>query len=163
MADQQNVPIPKDTYQWHPDYAGQSFESVQRSLADSLRRDQASYEVALESAEREEHDAFNTVRDLEKRWSLYDFAWFEQDAELLARKISRFEQERESRQEMISWQDWKNESTVQASPAARGTAEKRDWRENLSDEQRRKLASALSILVLLTFALLCVLVYFLVR
>lgn len=167
MSDQQTTTSPPDSYQWHPDYKGQSFESVQRELADSIRRDQVSYEAALESAEKEEHGAFTTVRDLEKRWSDYDFAWFEQDPDLLARKISRFEQERESRQEMISWKDWKNEglapAPAPAPTATRAPGEKGDWRENLSDEQRRKLASALSILVLVTIALLCVSLYLLVR
>lgn len=152
-----------DSYEWHPDYTGKSFQSVQRELADSLRRDQALYHAALASAEKEEHGAFNTVRDLEKRWSEYDFAWFEQDPELLARKISRFEQERESRQEMIGWQDWKNDIPAQPTAAVRAPGEKTDWRENLSDEQRKRLASALSILVMVTFAILCVLLYFLVR
>lgn len=163
MSDQHHTPVQQETYEWHPDYAGKSFESVQRELADSLHRDQTAYQLALESAEKQEHDAFNTVRDLEKRWSIYDFAWFEQDPDLLARRISRFQQERESRQEMISWQEWKNESPATPAASAPVQGEKRDWRENLTDEQRRKLASALSILVLVTFAILCVLIYFIVR
>lgn len=163
MSDQQDSTIQPSTYQWHPEFTGKTIESVQREFADSIRRDQVAYHNALESAEKEEHGAFNTVRDLEKRWSDYDFAWFEQDPDLLARKISRFEQERESRQKLITWQDWKNEGNDQSTLAAKSPGEKTDWRANMSDDQRRKVASALSILVLVTFALLCVLLYYVVR
>ena len=149
------------TFEWHPEYAGQTSESVRRELVDSIQRDQKAYHTALESAEKEEFGAYATVRDLEKRWSEYDFAWFELKPEHLADKILRFEQERESRQELISWQEWKST----ASPVPQQVTldgEKRDWRENLTDEQRKRLASAISILVILAGVLLCVALYFII-
>ncbi len=149
------------SFTWHPEYSGRSVESVRRELVDSISRDQTAYHAALESAEREEHGAFTTVRDLEKRWSQYDFAWFEQSPEILAGRIIQFEQEREARQEMIDWQQWKTASRPSVATPASG--EKRDWRENLSDEQRKKLASGLAVGVMVLGLLMCIGLYLLVR
>ena len=148
-------------FEWHPEYTGRSMESVRRELEDRIRRDQQAYQAALESAEKEEHGAFSTVRDLEKRWSEYDFAWFELPPATLADKVIHFEHERESRQEMISWQDWKN--TSHPAPASAVPGEKRDWREDLTDEQRKKLASGMAIGVMVLGLVICIGLYLLVR
>ncbi len=148
-------------FTWHPEYSGKTFEEVRRTLIDDITRDQRAYHQALEDAEKEEFGAFNSVREVEKRWSEYDFGWFDVPPDSLANKILAFERDREGRQEMFSWQDWKAQSAPDPMPAA--PTEKRDWRENMTDEQRRKLASALSILVLATFALVCVGAYMLIR
>lgn len=151
-----------DGFVWHPEYAGRSFDSVRRELEDDIERDQRAYELALEHAEKEEFDSFNTVREIEKRWSDFDFGWVEVPAKVLADRILKFERGREERQELLSWKEWRAEGSAATSSMV-STGEKTDWRENLSDEQRRKLASALSVLVLVGLALLCVLVYFIVR
>lgn len=164
MPDQPDIapPTSAGTFEWHPEYAGQTYESLHRELVDRIARDQKAYQTALESAEKEEHGAFNTVRDLEKRWSGYDFAWFELKPELLADRVLRFEQEREARRELISWQEWKSSSASLAAPG--GTpGDKRDWRENLSDEQRKRVASALAILIILGTVLVCMALYFVIR
>lgn len=163
MTDRIDTTTAGDTpeFTWHPEYTGRSVESVHRELVDSIRRDQKAYQAALESAEKEEHGAFNTVRDLEKRWCEYDFAWFELPPEQLADRIIRFEQERESRRELITWQDWKDAS--HPAPVRTVPGEKRDWRENLSDEQRRKLASGLAVGVMVLGLLICIGLYLLVR
>lgn len=157
MTDSANNPAREFT--WHPEYAGHSFEDVRRGLIEDITRDQRAYHLALEEAEKEEFDAFNSVRELEKRWSEYDFGWFDVPPDSLANRILAFERDRESRQEMISWQDWKAESDSPPVAAPSTTPEKTDWRENLTDEQRRRLASTLSIVVLVVFALICVGVY----
>lgn len=162
MSDYIDTSPATDRFQWHPEYGGKSHESVHRELVDAIRRDQQAYQTALESAEKEEFGAFNTVRDLEKRWSEYDFAWFELEPEHLADKILRFETERESRQELIGWQDWKNQSSPKLSPAVTSD-EKRDWRTDLSEEQRKRLASAMAIGVIVLFVLMCMGLWFLVR
>ena len=164
MPDQHDTspPIKTGKFEWHPEYAGQTFEGLHRELADCIRRDQKAYQNALASAEKEEHGAFNTVRDLEKHWSPYDFAWFELQPEHLADKILRFEQEREARQELISWQEWKN-AAVSNAPARIPDREKGDWRENLSDEQRKRIASALAILIIVGTVLVCIALYALAR
>ena len=149
-------------FTWHPEYAGHSFERVRRTLIDDISRDQHAYHQALEDAEKEEFGAFNSVRELEKRWSEYDFGWFDVPPESLANKIMAFERDRDGRQEMISWQDWKAQSEP-LPPVAAPSNQKADWRENMTDEQRRKLASALSILVLVALALVCVGAYMLIR
>lgn len=149
-------------FTWHPEYIGKSFESVRRDLIDDITRDQRAYHQALEEAEKEEFGAFNSVRELEKRWSEYDFGWFDVPPESLANKILAFERDRDGRQELFGWQEWKAESAPQPVEAT-SPAENTDWRENMTDEQRRKLASALSILVLVTIALVCVGAYMLIR
>jgi hypothetical protein len=159
MDSQPNADTP--TFAWHPEYTGRTMESVHRELVDNISRDQKAYHAALESAEKEEHGAFNTVRDLEKRWSKYDFAWFEQSPEELADRIMQFERERESRQELIDWQQWKTGSRPASALVNQG--EKQDWRENLSDEQRKKLASGIAVAVMVLGLLLCIGLYLLVR
>lgn len=148
-------------FTWHPDYAGNTFEGVERDLTDEIQRDQRSYHQALEQAEKEEFDAFQSVRELDKRWSDYDFGWFDVPPEALARRIVAFERARDARQEMFSWQEWKDNSLPQMETAP-VAEEKRDWRENLTDEQRKRIASALSVGIILFFILICVLVYYMV-
>lgn len=151
---------------WHPEYAGRTYESVEREIADAIRRDQSAYHLTLENAEKEEFGAFQTVRDLEKRWSQYDFGWFDVNPDALAARILSFEREREFRQELITWQDWR---TQPSSPSTTGTGsrhaapEKTDWRENLTEEQRRKLASGLAIGAMLLVVMACIAVYLLSR
>lgn len=151
-----------DTFVWHPEYIGESYESVRRQLEDDIERDQRAYNLALEEAEKEEFGAFNSVRELEKRWSDYDFGWAEVPPKYLADRILAFERARDERQELISWQDWKAEA-IQQPEAPQVPDHKPDWRENLTDEQRKRLASALSIAVLFGMALLCVGAYMLLR
>lgn len=151
-----------DQFVWHPEYVGKSFESVKRELADDIQRDQRAYELALEQAEKEEFSAFNSVRELEKRWSDYDFGWFDQPPDSLADRIVAFERARDERQELISWQDWKAESIPQ--PGVAPVSERKpDWRENLSDEQRKRIASAMSIVIIVGLILVCILIYTLIR
>lgn len=150
------------TFAWHPDYIGRSVDSVRRELMDCINRDKQSYYAALESAEKEEHGAFNTVRDLEKRWSQYDFAWHELPAERLADRIVEFERARDDRKELVEWNAWKSERHTTPVVAAT-TGEKQDWRENLTDEQRRKIASALAIAIMVGILLLCIGLYLIVR
>lgn len=148
-------------FTWHPDYVGKTFESVRRDLIDDITRDQRAYHMALEEAEKEEFGAFNSVRELEKRWSDYDFGWFDVPPESLANKILAFERDRDHRQVMMSWKEWRAESSPQSGTPST-VSQKTDWRENLSDEQRRKLASGLSVLVLFLLALACGLLYMVV-
>lgn len=161
-GNEQNVQS-SEVFVWHPEYAGKSFDSVRRELEDDIDRDQRAYNLALEQAEKEEFDSFNTVRDLERRWSEYDFGWVEVPAKVLADRILTFERAREERGELISWQDWKAEGVAPTASRVLPAEEKTDWRENLSDEQRRKIASALSIAILVGIALICILIYYVMR
>lgn len=155
-----------DKFEWHPDYAGESFETVRRNLIEEITRDQNAYHLALEQAEKEEHDAFNSIREIEKRWSEFDFGWVEVDPEVLADRILAFEQARDEQQVMMSWQAWKRQNEdvgTQLPTTPRQSGEKRDWREDLSDEQRRKLASGISVAIIFIMILACAGVYMFVR
>lgn len=161
-----NTNTSTDSFEWHPEYEGKTFESVRRNLIDEIARDQNAYHLALEQAEKKEHDAFNSIREIEKRWSEYDFGWAEVDPELLADRIVAFEQARDKQQVMMSWQAWKRqneEEGTQLPTMPRGSGEKRDWREDLSEEQRRKLASGISVAIIFIMILACAGVYMLIR
>ena len=149
-------------FAWHPEHIGKTYDSVRRSLEDDILRDQRAYDLALNEAENEEFGAFNTVRELEKRWSDYDFGWVDVPPQVLADRVLAFERARDERRELISWQDWKAETVT--TPEAGSVAERKpDWRENLTDEQRRKFASAASVGILFLLAVACVGAYMLIR
>jgi len=95
------------TFSWHPTYAGQTFDTVQRSLASEIERDQRQYRLALEGAEQSEHESLSSVVELERRWGNYAFDWAEMDPEELAARIVSFERERERRQEMVTFADYR--------------------------------------------------------
>jgi len=124
-------------FQWHPDYKGQSIESVRNDLQQEIGRDQRAYELALQGAEESEHDALASVVDLERRWSIYDFGWHEADPASLARRIADFQWAREQQREMISWDDYRNSGAPLPS-TSRATGG--DWRASMSDEQRLRVA-----------------------
>jgi len=142
-------------FTWHPDYRGQSLQKVRNTLAADIERDQRAYELALLGAEESEHDALASVVDVERRWSRYHFGWNEVDPAELADRIARFEWEREQRQEMISWQDYRNASGP-ATARSGGEA----GRASMDDGQRRRLANILAgvILALIVVALVVVFV-----
>lgn len=163
MTDSVNEPSQSasEVFSWHPEYVGRSYESVHRDLTDDIRRDQEAYDAVLNEAEKEEFGAFHSIRELEKRWSDYDFGWHEVRPESLADRILQFERARDARKELISWQEWKSQATPQPG-VTQVSEQKPDWRENLTDDQRRKLASGLSVLVLVGMVVVCVLIYMLV-
>jgi hypothetical protein len=97
------------TFNWHPAYAGQSVDNVRRELIHEIGRDQRQYALALEGAEASEHDSLNSIVELERRWGTYDFDWAETDPEILADKVIAFELERDQRQEMIGFAEWRAE------------------------------------------------------
>lgn len=111
MTDQHQSTNPQGTgpdasggaFSWHPEYAGQTFHTVERGLAMEIGRDQRQYHLALEGAEQSEHESLTSIVELERRWGSYAFDWAEMDADELASRIVDFERERERRQEMISF------------------------------------------------------------
>lgn len=94
-------------FTWHPAYAGRSHTQVRAELEHEISRDQRSYALALDGAEHSEHDSLSTVVDVERRWSGYEFDWAEMDAGELADRVLAFEVERERRQELISFADYR--------------------------------------------------------
>lgn len=96
-------------FRWHPEHAGKTAAEVRSELAHEIRADQRQHSLAMDGAEEAEHDALASVVSLERRWGQYDFDWAAQDPEALADRIVAFEQERERRQEMISWADYRAE------------------------------------------------------
>lgn len=112
------------TFTWHPDFRGRTVEEVEHEIAESIRRDQRSYELALSAAEQDEHGALNAVRDIERRWSAYSLDWAEADPSALAHKVVELELERDRRQEMVPIKDIKTLSSAVTAPSATPTATK---------------------------------------
>ena len=139
-------------FAWHPDYQGQSATSVERDLSHQIAKDQRAYELALSGAEKSEHEALASVMELERRWSLYSFDWPETPADGLARRIVDFELERDRRQEMISYDEYREEAAVLDAGQDTG------WRESMSDEQRRRVARIGAGVVLAVVVLMLIIV-----
>ncbi|HWV35063.1 MAG TPA: hypothetical protein VNZ55_05475 [Thermomicrobiales bacterium] len=139
------------TFQWHPHYRGRSVEAVERELASEIGNDQRAYEVALSGADVSEHDALASVMELEKRWSDYSFGWAEMEPDALARRIVAFEQERERRQELISYDQYRDE--VDAVPVSGG-----GWRASMDDEQRRRVANIGAAIIMAAVVLIVIIV-----
>jgi hypothetical protein len=96
-----------DTFVWHPDHAGKTADEVRAGLAQEIASDQRQHRLALDGAEESEQDALASVVSLERKWGPYDFDWAEQDPEYLAARITEFEQERERRRQMLSWEEYR--------------------------------------------------------
>lgn len=146
-------------FEWHPNYKGTRLKELTQELEADIARDQRAYELALAGAEESEHDAFSSVVDLERQWSMYSFAWHEEDPAMLARRIADFEWEREQRREMISWNDYRGIAATQP----RGARNTGDWRASISDEQRRKVANigagiVVALIVVVLIAIIAVVV-----
>ncbi len=107
MAEQERQTDQPNVFTWHPEYAGKSVDEVRRELASQIHNDQRQHRLAMDGADESEHDALASVMDLERRWGQYDFGWAEEGADALAARIAAFEQERERRQEMISWSEYR--------------------------------------------------------
>ena len=111
QTDRQPTAEPVDPFRWHPEYASKRYDEVQADLASEIASDQKAHRLAMEGAEDAEQDALVSVVNLERKWGPYDFDWAEQDPNDLAARIVAFERERERRQEMITWSDYRAEST----------------------------------------------------
>lgn len=107
MTDQDQQTAQPQSFTWHPEYAGRTFEDVQQELTSQIAADQRQHQLAMDGAEEAEHDALASVVGLERRWGQFDFDWAEQDAGALASRILAFELERERRHEMISWSEYR--------------------------------------------------------
>jgi hypothetical protein len=99
---------PGDTFVWHPELKGKTVGEVRAALAQDIAADQRQHRLAMDGAEESEQEALASVVSLERKWGQYDFDWAEQDPERLAERIIEFERERERRQELISWSDYRN-------------------------------------------------------
>lgn len=122
------------TFTWHPTYRGRTAESVERELENQIRSDQRQYELALSGAENSEHQALASVMELEKRWSVYTFDWTDTPADDLARRVVSFELERDLRQEMIPYGQYR-------SGAGPSDAPRDGRRARMTDAQRRRVAN----------------------
>jgi len=142
-------------FQWHPQYRGRSVEAVEHELASEIARDQRAYELALSGAEQSEHEALASVMELEKRWSDYSFGWAEMPPDALARRIVDFELERDRRQELIPYAQYRDE-VAPVDAVVRGGG----WRASMNDEQRRKVANigALAIMAAVVLMIIIVLI-----
>ncbi|MGC4190603.1 MAG: hypothetical protein QM589_05115 [Thermomicrobiales bacterium] len=126
-------------FAWHPVYQGRDVESVRRDLADDLRRDQRSYDLALQAAEQDESASLQTIIKLDNRWSPFDLGWTEADPAQLSDYVLAVELERDQQQRMASPKELRAQVALpaiahagpavseEASPASAGFPIGRRW------------------------------------
>lgn len=112
-----NPPNHNQVFDWHPVHRGKTAGQVHAELVRDIARDQRSYKLAMDGAEGAEHDSLTTIVELERRWSTYAFDWAETDPHHLADRILKFEQTCESRQEAISFADYRANGALVADEA----------------------------------------------
>jgi hypothetical protein len=141
-----NAPPPgqasEPSFYWHPVYRGQTVAAVRTALVTEIASDQRAYALTLEGAEEHEGDSLQSIISLERKWGPYDLNWAEVDPAPLADRIVDFELERERRQEMIPYADYRD---------SHGAHE--DYRDPVSS-QRLESPTARGIVVLVVLLIL---------
>jgi hypothetical protein len=80
---------------------------VRDELRAEVTRDQRAYALAMEGAEQDESKVLASVLALEKKWGRYDLDWATADPAALAETIAAFEVERERREALISFAEYR--------------------------------------------------------
>lgn len=99
------------SFHWHPDYAGKSITEVRATLIREITSDQRAYALTLEGAEEHEGDSLSSVIALERKWGPFDLNWAESDPGLVADRVVAFELERDRRQELFPYGDYRRSVT----------------------------------------------------
>ena len=105
-----------ERFAWHPEYRGQTVEQARNSIRADLAHDQRAYHLAMEGAEHQEQAALASVIDLERRWGTFNLDWSEADVDALTDEVLSFERERERRQELIAYRDYRQERPTTPTP-----------------------------------------------
>lgn len=110
-------------FHWHPDYVGKSAAGVRSMLVSEIASDQRAYALTLEGAEEHEGDSLTSVIALERKWGPFDLNWAEADPGLVADRVVAFELERDRRQELFPYGEYRRSvapvsDTFAADPAA---------------------------------------------
>ncbi len=109
-----------ERFTWHPNYRGQTVDGARNSIRADLAHDQRAYHLAMEGAEHQEQATLASVIDLEKRWGTFNLDWAEADVDVLTDEVLAFERERERRQELFAYRDYRRERPT--TPPARAAA-----------------------------------------
>jgi hypothetical protein len=107
-----------ERFAWHPTYRGRTAREVRDELRVEIDRDQRQYALSMEGAEEHEQRVLASVIELERRWSGYDFGWLEVDPGELADRIVAFEWERERRQTLIPFEEYRRSLEPALAPPA---------------------------------------------
>ena len=97
----------ESVFHWHPDYLGKTVSDVRSSLIREITSDQRAYALTLEGAEEHEGDSLSSVIALERKWAPFDLNWAETDPGLVADRVVAFELERDRRQELFPYGDYR--------------------------------------------------------
>lgn len=111
MSDQERA-ITEDgptqrVFAWHPTYKGKAVDDVTAEIEDALIGDQQSYHITIDGPEEQEEAMLVRVLELEKRWGPYAMDWYNADARALAARIATFEWDREQRQELFPYGEYR--------------------------------------------------------
>ncbi len=101
-----------EAFAWHPVYKGQTPASVQSSLSTEIASDQRAYALTLEGAAEHEGDSLSSIIALDRKWCPFDLNWAETKPNELAARIVAFEQERDRRNEHISYAEYRDSTFI---------------------------------------------------
>jgi hypothetical protein len=118
-----NAGIVHERFAWHPHYRGKTAAEVAAEIRADLEHDQRAYELALSNADERENDTLAAILTLDKKWGPFDMGWAECNAAELAGRVVAFEQERDRRQELFPYADYR----AQAAASTPEPAADRPW------------------------------------
>ena len=93
---------------WHPQYRGQRAAEVREQIRDDLCSDQRSYALAIDGPEEHESDMLVRVVALEKKWGPYAMDWATADLDEITDRAVDFELERDARQELFPYSEYRD-------------------------------------------------------
>ncbi len=109
-------------FAWHPQYRGQTVDEVRSTLMADLRSDQRSYAITIDGPPENESEILVRVVGLEKKWGPYALDWSTAEPATVIDRVIAFEQERESRQELFPYAEYRDRNTPRTSPASASSA-----------------------------------------
>ena len=98
---------PPDRFTWHPTYAGRRVSDLRTELRRDLGQDQRSYALIMAGAEEHEGQVLASVIPMERRWGGFDLDWAEAAPDALVETMIAFELEREARQELFPFAEYR--------------------------------------------------------
>ena len=108
-------------FAWHPQYRGQTTDEVRAILLEDLRLDQRSYAITMDGPDENESEILVRVVGLEKKWGPYALDWATAEPVTVVDRVMDFEREREDRQELFPYAQYRDRHANLNSSAPSGS------------------------------------------
>lgn len=109
-------------FAWHPQYRGQTVDEVRSTLTKDLRSDQRSYAITMAGPDENESEILVRVVGLEKKWGPYALDWSTAELATVIDRVIAFEQEREARQELFPYAEYRDRNATRTSTSSSASA-----------------------------------------